>query len=254
MAQLEVQGVSQAFDGLRVLDDVHMTVSSGQIACLLGPSGCGKTTLFHIIAGLSAPTSGRVLLDGSDITEQPGTVSYMLQKDLLLPHKTIIDNVALPLVLRGCSRREAREQASALFETFGLAGTQMRWPAELSGGMRQRAALLRSYLFNNEFMLLDEPYSALDTFTKTDMHAWFLHVAEQFGTSALVVTHDIDEAITLADAVYVMRGAPQAGEPARIAGVERIDCPRGERLDFSLTPAFLEHKRHILELLESGRS
>lgn len=254
MARLEVQGVSQAFEGLRVLDDVHMTVESGKIACLLGPSGCGKTTLFHIIAGLSAPTSGSVLLNGRDITEQPGTVSYMLQKDLLLPHKTIIDNVALPLVLRGVARREARAQVGALFETFGLNGTEHRWPAELSGGMRQRAALLRSYLFNNEFMLLDEPFSALDTFTKTDMHAWFLQVANQFGSSALVVTHDIDEAVTLADVVYVMRGAPQAGRPARIAGCDRIDCPRADRLDFSLTPAFLEHKRRILDLLGSERA
>lgn len=249
VAQLRVEDISQEFDGLRVLGDVCLTVESGQVACLLGPSGCGKTTLFHIIAGLAHPSSGKVLLDGEDITGQPGHLSYMLQKDLLLPHKRIIDNVALPLVLQGASRDAAREQARPLFETFGLTGTEERWPVELSGGMRQRAALLRSYLFSEEFMLLDEPFSALDAFTKADMHAWFLDVIERCGTTALVVTHDIDEALTLADTIYVMRGAPQQGEPTRIVGEERISCPHGDRAAFNLTPEFLEHKRSVLEML-----
>ena len=249
MARLDVRGVTQEFDGLRVLDNVSLTVASGQVACLLGPSGCGKTTLFHVIAGLARPAAGTVELNGRDVTGVPGELAYMLQKDLLLPHKRIVDNVALPLVLRGVPRDEARRRASELFETFGLSGCEQRWPAELSGGMRQRAALLRSYLFSQEFMLLDEPFSALDAFTKADMHAWFLDVAERFGTTALVVTHDIDEALGLADVIYVMRGAPQAGEPTRIAGEERIACPRAERADFALTPAFLEHKKRILALL-----
>lgn len=249
MAQLQVNNVSQEFDGLCVLDDVSLTVERGQVACLLGPSGCGKTTLFHIIAGLEHPSAGSVLLDDADITGTPGHLSYMLQKDLLLPHKRIIDNVSLPLVLRGVSKDAAREQVRPLFETFGLAGTEERWPSELSGGMRQRAALLRSYLFSNEFMLLDEPFSALDAFTKADMHTWFLDVIERCGTTALVVTHDIDEALTLADVIYVMRGNPQAGVPTRIAGKERIDCPHSERAAFNLTPAFLAHKRAVLEML-----
>lgn len=249
MARLDVRGVTQEFDGLRVLDNVSLTVASGQVACLLGPSGCGKTTLFHVIAGLARPAAGTVELNGRDVTGVPGELAYMLQKDLLLPHKRIVDNVALPLVLRGVPRDEARRRASELFETFGLSGCEQRWPAELSGGMRQRAALLRSYLFSQEFMLLDEPFSALDAFTKADMHAWFLDVAERFGTTALVVTHDIDEALGLADVIYVMRGDPQAGKPTRIAGEERIACPRAERADFALTPAFLEHKKRILALL-----
>lgn len=249
MATLRVEEVTQGFGDTLVLDRIGLEVESGQIACLLGPSGCGKTTLFHVIAGLSRPRSGRVLLDGEDITGAPGQLSYMLQKDLLLPHKTIVDNVSLPLVLRGTPVRDARAQASRLLDTFGLAGTADRWPAELSGGMRQRAALLRSYLFSSEFMLLDEPFSALDAFTKADMHAWFLDVAERCGTSALVVTHDIDEAVAIADVVFVMRGAPQRGEPARIAGSERIGRPRAERAGFALAPEFLAHKRRILDLL-----
>ena len=250
MAQLALEHITQRFDELTVLDDVSLTVGAGQIACLLGPSGCGKTTLFHVVAGLSEPVCGRVLLDGRDVTGQPGQLSYMLQKDLLLAHKTILDNCALPLVLKGVPKREARAQASALFETFGLSGTEERWPAELSGGMRQRAALLRSYLFSREFMLLDEPFSALDAFTKDDMHAWFLDVAERVGTTALVVTHDIDEAIELADVIYVMRGNPQAGRPTRIVGTEAVaDCPRAERATYNLTENFLVHKRRVLELL-----
>ena len=249
MARLEINGVSQGFDGMEVLHNVTLTVESGQVACLLGPSGCGKTTLFHVIAGLAAPSAGTVLLDGEDITGRPGHLSYMLQKDLLLQHKRIIDNVALPLALRGATRQEARAQAAGLFEVFGLEGTEQRWPSELSGGMRQRAALLRSYLFSRECMLLDEPFSALDAFTKADMHAWFLNVVEQVGTTALVVTHDIDEAIELADVVYVMRGNPQHGEPARMVGSELIDWPRADRSSFTLTEAFLLHKRRVLELL-----
>lgn len=250
MARLEIKGVTQAFDELTVLSDISLTVESGQVACLLGPSGCGKTTLFHVIAGLDAPTSGCVLLEGRDITGQPGQLAYMLQKDLLLPEKTIVDNVSLPLVLRGESKATARAKARELFDTFGLAGTEDRWLAELSGGMRQRAALLRSYLFNQEFMLLDEPFSALDAFTKADMHRWFLDVSERFGTTALVVTHDIDEAIELADVVYVMRGAPQQGRPTTIAGAERIDDRlRSDREGYNLTEPFLTHKRRLLELL-----
>ena len=250
MARLEIEGVTQTFDELTVLSGINLTVESGQVACLLGPSGCGKTTLFHVIAGIDAPTSGCVLLDGRDIAGQPGQLAYMLQKDLLLPEKTIVDNVSLPLVLRGESKAAARAKARELFDTFGLAGTEDRWPAELSGGMRQRAALLRSYLFNQEFMLLDEPFSALDAFTKADMHRWFLDVSERFGTTALVVTHDIDEAIELSDVVYVMRGAPQQGRPTVIAGAERIDDrSRSDREGYNLTEPFLTHKRRLLELL-----
>lgn len=249
MARLEIKDVSKGFQGTKVLSNVSLEVESGCIACLLGPSGCGKTTLFHIIAGLMTPDSGCVLLDGEEITGRPGHLSYMLQKDLLLQHKRIVDNVALPLVVRGVSANEARARASELFDAFGLEGTEQRWPSELSGGMRQRAALLRSYLFSSEFMLLDEPFSALDAFTKADMHEWFLDVVDRLGTTALVVTHDIDEAVSLADIVYVMRGNPQRGEATHIVGAERIDCERSRRADFALTEAFLDHKRRVLDLL-----
>lgn len=139
MARLSVEHVAQGFGSLTVLDDVSLTVESGQVACLLGPSGCGKTTLFHVVARLERPSAGRVLLGERDVTGCSGQLSYMLQKDLLLPSKTILDNVSLPLVLRDTLRGAAREQARELMPTFGLVGTEDRCPAELSGGMRQRA-------------------------------------------------------------------------------------------------------------------
>ena len=139
MARLSVGHVTQGFGSLTVLDDVSLTVESGRVACLLGPSGCGKTTPFHVVAGLERPSAGRVLLGERDVTGCPGQLSYMLQKDLLLPSKTILDNVSLPLVLLGTPRDAAREEARELMPTFGLVGTEDRWPAELSGGMRQRA-------------------------------------------------------------------------------------------------------------------
>lgn len=249
MNRLEIQGVTQGFDGVEVLRDVSLDVEAGEIACLLGPSGCGKTTLFHVVSGLSTPRAGRVLLDGEDITGCPGRLSYMLQKDLLLQHKRIIDNVSLPLALRGVPAKEARARAAGLLGVFGLEGTARRWPSELSGGMRQRAALLRTYLFSQELMLLDEPFSALDAFTKADMHTWFLDVVERMGTTALVVTHDIDEAVKIADRVFVMRGNPQAGTPTRIVGSVRISCPRQRRADFALTGEFLAHKRRVIDML-----
>ena len=147
MNKLEVRGVSKRFADKQVLEDISITLKEGELVCLLGVSGAGKSTLFNIISGLSLPDSGSVLLEGEDITGQTGRISYMLQKDLLLPYRTIADNVALPLLLRGMNKREARQQAAAHFAQFGLEGTEKKWPHQLSGGMRQRAALLRTYLF-----------------------------------------------------------------------------------------------------------
>ena len=249
MAELSVRHVTQCLGGARVLDDVSLDVADGEIACLLGPSGAGKTTLFHIIAGLSSPDEGTVLLDGRDVTGMSGQVGYMLQKDLLLAHKTVLDNIALPLVLKGVPKREARTEAEELLGTFGLEGTGGRWPTELSGGMRQRAALARAWLFNRDFLLLDEPFSALDAFTRAEMHEWFLGVSSELGTSALIVTHDADEAVALADVIFAMRGKPQQGVPSRIAGSVRVGAAERERGDFRTSSAFLERKREVLELL-----
>ena len=242
MEKLEVGNISIAFDGKKVLDNVSLTLREGELVCLLGVSGGGKTTLFNIISGLLLPDEGQVFLDGEDVTGKPGRISYMLQKDLLLPYRTIEDNVALPLQLRGIKKKEARKQAGMLFEEFGLTGTEKLWPAQLSGGMRQRAALLRTYLFSQNVALLDEPFSALDTLTKASVHRWYLDVMERIKLSTLFITHDIDEAILLSDRIYLLTDGHTDVQL-------EIKEPKPRREDFSLSPAFLEYKKEILSHL-----
>ena len=207
-------------------------------------SGSGKTTLFHVLSGLTTPEEGKVLLNGQDITSKPGEISYMLQKDLLFPHKKIIDNVALPLVLHGMKKKDAREKASPYFKEFGLEGTQYQYPSQLSGGMRQRAALLRTYLSSKGVALLDEPFSALDTITKSAIHKWYLEVMQHIDLATLFITHDIDEAILLSDRIYILNGKP--GE-IRDEIIIKEKKPRPE--DFYLTDEFLNYKREIIKKL-----
>ena len=172
MALLKAENISVQFDNKPVLNQVSLSLSEGELVSILGVSGSGKTTLFNVLSGLIIPDSGKVYIKDIDVTGKSGHMSYMLQKDLLLPYKTIIDNVALPLVMKGMNKKEARSRVLPYFEQFGLDGTMKMYPRQLSGGMRQRAALLRTYMCNNQIALLDEPFSALDTLTKTAMHNW----------------------------------------------------------------------------------
>ena len=172
MEVLKAEHISKDFDAKPVLRDVTVSLEEGELVSILGLSGSGKTTLLNIISGLIVPDGGKVYLAGRDITGRPGQVSYMLQKDLLLEHKTVMDNVSLPLVISGMKKEEARRQAEPYFDRFGLSGTQDLYPSQLSGGMRQRAALLRTYLCSHGAVLLDEPFSALDMITKGQMHEW----------------------------------------------------------------------------------
>jgi len=244
MNKLEVKNVSKSFEGNHVLKNISIELKKGELVCLLGVSGGGKTTLFNIISGLLTPDNGKVLLDGKDITNQPGHISYMLQKDLLLPYRTIEDNAALPLLLKGMKKKEVRLQVSPLFSQFGLEGTQKKYPSQLSGGMRQRAALLRTYMFSKDVALLDEPFSALDTLTKSSMHKWYMNVMDKIQLSTLFITHDIDEAILISDRIYLL-----SGSPGEITGEIIIKETKPRRDDFNLTPDFLEYKRRILSLL-----
>ena len=241
---LEIKNVTISFGGEAVIKDINISLAEGELVSLLGKSGSGKTTLFNIISGLSKPDTGQVLLKGEDITNSTGNVSYMLQKDLLLPFRTIEDNVALPLLMNGMKKKEAREKVSPYFEEFGLQGTQKDYPAQLSGGMRQRAALLRTYMFSKDVALLDEPFSALDTFTKSQMHSWYLDVMEKIQLTTLFVTHDIDESILLSDRIYLLTGRPGVSEDEIIINEPR---PRGE--EFLLSQNFLDHKKKILSVL-----
>lgn len=245
MSVLEVSKVSKAFGDEEIIRDVSLNLNAGEIVSLLGVSGGGKTTLFNVIAGLSIPNEGKVLLDGEDITGVPGHVSYMLQKDLLLPYRTIADNVALPLIIGGMKKKEAVEKAASFFEQFGLEGTEKKYPTQLSGGMKQRAALLRTYLFSKKVALLDEPFSALDMLTKSSMHEWYLDVMEKIKLSTLFITHDIDEAILLSDRIYLLTGKP--GSITKEIVINQIK-PRDRK--FNLSEEFLNYKREIISHLE----
>lgn len=245
MALLKVENVSKSFDGEKIIEDISIELREGELVSLLGISGGGKTTLFNIIAGLKQPDTGRVLLEQKEITGMPGQVSYMLQKDLMLPYRTIVDNVALPLLIQGEKKKAAREKAASYFSQFGLAGTEKMYPAQLSGGMKQRAALLRTYLFSKKVALLDEPFSALDMLTKGAMHQWYLQVMEQINLSTLFITHDIDEAILLSDRIYLLTGRP--GKVTKEI-VIREKKPRGEA--FATSEEFLQYKREILAHLK----
>ncbi len=245
MAVLQVNNVSKTFEGEQIISNISLELQEGEIVSLLGVSGGGKTTLFNIIAGLSTPDDGTVLLNGTNITSRPGKISYMLQKDLLLPYRTIVDNVALPLIIRGMKKKEAQKKAASHFEEFGLEGTEHKYPAQLSGGMKQRAALLRTYLFSEKVALLDEPFSALDMLTKSSVHQWYLEVMEKIHLSTLFITHDIDEAILLSDRIYLL-----TGKPGTITKEIVIHEQKPRRKDFNLSEEFLHYKREIIAHLK----
>lgn len=241
---LRTEHISKSYGEKQVLQDISITLNEGEIISLLGVSGVGKTTLFNVISGLLLPDSGKVFLNDEDITGKTGYLSYMLQKDLLLPHKTVLDNVALPLVLVGKKKKEARKEVDSYFAQFGLEGTQQKYPVQLSGGMRQRAALLRTYMCGDSVALLDEPFSALDTLTRTAVHEWYLKVMDEIQLSTVFITHDIDEAIMLSDRIYIL-----SGSPAGISAELTIEEPKPRDGEFLLSDSFLEYKRTIRRLL-----
>ena len=234
--RLHCVGVGKAFGPVRALDGVDLTVGQGELVALVGPSGCGKSTLLGIVAGLDAPDEGEVVLEGR--------ASYMFQKDLLLPWLRVIDNAALPLELVGVPRDEARRRAAAFFPRFGLDGFERSWPRQLSGGMRQRAALLRTYLVGRELLLLDEPFGALDALTRAAMQEWLLEIWSDDRPSVLFVTHDVEEALFLADRVYVM-----SARPGRIVAEVASPFPRPRDLSLTGDPGFARAKERLLALL-----
>ncbi len=246
MEILRTENINKSFDDRKIIKDISIHLKQNELVSLLGVSGCGKSTLFNIISGLYVPDCGKVFLNGEDITGKPGNISYMLQKDLLLPYYTVLDNVCLSLVIKkGMNKKKARETASPLFKTFGLDGVQDKYPSQLSGGMRQRAALLRTYLASNEVALLDEPFSALDTITKDEIHEWYLDVMQKIKLSTLFVTHDIDEAILLSDRIYIM-----SKNPGVITDEIVIERQKPRSNDFMLTNEFIEYKKRIISSLK----
>jgi putative hydroxymethylpyrimidine transport system ATP-binding protein len=225
---LEVRGLSRTFRGddgaLRAVDSVDLVAGAGEVVSLIGPSGCGKSTVCNIVAGLDEPTAGEVRIDGRVAADRLGASAYMPQRDALLAWRRVIDNVALPLQLRGMGRGAARDVARPQLERFGLGGFARAWPWQLSGGMRQRAAFLRTVITEPGLMLLDEPFGALDGITRADLQEWLGAVRAEHGATVLLVTHDVSEAVFLSDRVYVM-----TPRPGRIAAEVVVDLPHPRR-------------------------
>ncbi|MDR1411598.1 MAG: ABC transporter ATP-binding protein [Spirochaetaceae bacterium] len=276
------RGVTKHYLEEPVIRDVGVELPEGGFISLLGPSGVGKTTLFNILSGVDRPDEGRVFLDDEDITGVSGRVSYMLQKDLLLEFRTVIDNVILPLVIRGEARGKARARAAPFFPAFGLEGCETKYPRELSGGMRQRAALLRTCLNAGQLagtelrplgvrqggggenpavaafgggggkkhspvILLDEPFSALDAITRRTMQEWYQGISRDLGLSTLFITHDAEEAVSLSDRVYIM-----TGKPGGISRIIDIFPSRPRPRSFAASSDFARFKGLILDTLEGS--
>ena len=226
---------------LTVLRDVNFHVEEGEFVSIIGPSGCGKSTLLNIIAGLDTPTSGSVTLHGSQNRQRLGSVGYMQQKDLLMPWRSVLDNATLGLELQGVSKREAVDRARQHLRRFGLEGFENAYPHELSGGMRQRAAFLRTVLADQEVFLLDEPFGALDALNRTQIHQWITGLWESMQKTIILVTHDVDEAILLSDRVHVM-----TARPGTMKLVQRVDLPRPRSMDVFSTAEFMAMKSTLL--------
>jgi len=236
------ENITKNYSNEPVVKNINLELPEGGFISLLGPSGTGKTTLFNVLAGVDAPDAGRVILNGEDITGKSGKVSYMLQKDLLLENRTVIDNVILPLLIKGEKKKAAREKALEFFPMFGLSGYEKKYPSQISGGERQRAALLRTCMTHNSVILLDEPFSALDAITRRRMQKWYTQIAQHMKVSTLFITHDVEEALILSDTVYIMNG-----KPGIISNKAEIEYSRPRDTEFIISPEFAEKKHFIFE-------
>lgn len=242
MNKLEAVDICKSYQGEMVLSHLNLSLSQGETVAIVGESGVGKSTLLRILAGLEQADKGKLILNGEDVLGRAGFLGYMPQRDMLFPYYSVLYNTALPMILRGEDKAKSLEKANSYFSAFGIDGTQKKYPNQLSGGMRQRAAFLRTYLMDCEMALLDEPFSALDALTKKRMYAWFLDIMSEIHMATLFITHDIEEALLLADRIYIM-----AKIPAEIT--EEIVVHRNKKdLSFAYEKEFLEYKKHILEI------
>jgi len=247
-AKLQVRGLSKAFrdDGatLEALRDFSLQVETGQFVTIIGPSGCGKSTLFNLIVGLDEPDAGEIWLDGSPVPRRAGLFGYMPQRDLLLPWRSVVANASLARELHGVPPERARAAAAELLPLFGLQEFASAYPAALSGGMRQRVALLRTILTDREVLLLDEPFGALDALTRRELQDWLLRAWEQFGRTVLFITHDVSEALYLGDRVIVL-----SPRPGQVVSDLAVDLPRPRRQSMLADPGFGRQVARLLQAL-----
>lgn len=226
-----------------LIEHLKIEVKPGEMVSIIGKSGSGKTTIFNAISGLIKPDSGKIFLNGEDVTGINGKVGYMLQKDLLLPFKTVTENVMLPLIIKKVNKKEALALIDSKLDIFGLRELKDKYPKELSGGQRQRVAFLRTYFFSSDMVLLDEPFSALDQITRYAMHDWYMSVRKELNLTTLLITHDIDETLLLSDKIYVLA---KKGKEAKITNI--LDVNLDERSTTS--EEFIRLKKVLIEYLK----
>jgi len=232
-----------------VLHDVGLRIAPGEFVCLLGPSGCGKSTLLGALAGHLPPSRGSVRVDGAAVDGPHPDRGLVFQQHTLFPWLRVIDNVAFGLKMKGVARAARHARAHALLASVGLDGCESRWPSQLSGGMQQRVEIARVLINEPRVLLMDEPFGALDALTRSRMQQLLLEVWERFRTTVVFVTHDIDEALFLADRLLVM-----SARPGRIVEDLRLDFPRPREAELVTSPRFAELKRHCLHLLHRGEA
>ena len=235
---LEVKNLSYSFGNNPILKDINIHVNENEIVAIVGSSGVGKSTLFNLIAGVLKKQTGEITINGSD--DYIGKVAYMLQKDLLFEHKTIINNVILPLIIAKVNKKKALEEGNKILKQFNLDKYANKYPQQLSGGMRQRVALIRTYMFKRKIFLLDEAFSALDAITKKELHKWYLDLKKEFNLTTLLITHDIEEAVFLSDRIYIL-----GNKPGEIIGEIKIKINPNEDIDVQR----LFYKKEILNIM-----
>ena len=235
---LEVKNLSYSFGNNPILKDINIHVNENEMVAIVGSSGVGKSTLFNLIAGVLKKQVGEIAINGSN--DYIGKVAYMLQKDLLFEHKTIIDNVILPLIIAKVNKKETLEEGNKILKQFNLDKYANKYPQQLSGGMRQRVALIRTYMFKRNIFLLDEAFSALDAITKKELHRWYLDLKKEFNLTTLLITHDIEEAVFLSDRIYIL-----GNKPGEIIGEIKIEINPNEDIDVQR----LFYKKEILNIM-----
>jgi len=242
--KLRIAHVTRRFGRTVAVEDLSLEIATGAFVSIVGASGCGKSTLFNLVSGLLRPDAGTIALDGAEISGSAGHVGYMLQKDLLLPWRSVLGNIVLGASLTRGARRADLAEAAAIARRYGLGAFLHYYPHSLSGGMRQRVALMRTLMAGHDLLLLDEPFGALDSQTRLAMQQWLLQVWQDTGRTVLFVTHDVDEAVFLSDRVVVM-----LPRPGRIGAILPVDLPRPRATADLTGPGFIAIKRRIMELL-----
>lgn len=235
---LDIKNLSYSFGNNPILKDINIHVNENEMVAIVGSSGVGKSTLFNLIAGVLKKQTGKITINGSE--DYIGKVAYMLQKDLLFEHKTIINNVILPLTIAKIDKKEALEEGNKILKQFNLDKYANKYPQQLSGGMRQRVALIRTYMFKKNIFLLDEAFSALDAITKKELHKWYLDLKKEFNLTTLLITHDIEEAVFLSDRIYIL-----GNKPGEIIEEIKIEINPNEDIDVQR----LFYKKEILNIM-----